>query len=369
MPRDNAATAIALDRVSFRYAAMEMQFDVGIATGEFVIVLGPSGAGKSTLLNLIAGFDRPTAGRMMLMGEDAGEKAPADRPVTTLFQEGNLFPHLTVQENVFYPLRVRGVSKEDASSKIRSTLEIVQLDHLAERYPKQLSGGQQQRVALARAMVFSPELLLLDEPLSALDRALRKDLQRQLKDLHERIGTTFIYVTHDQEEALSMSDRIAILREGRIEQIGSPEELYEKPASIFAANFLGKSNFLPARQVGCDERFVTYAVKDQEFRLDRDGVRSLDGDLSIVLRPERLTLHGSEEAAPANRMAGRIKGVSYFGQLYEAIVETEVAGDLLVSAGLDGPAPRAGESVWVGWKTDVGVPLPGRPDGADDAYD
>ncbi len=363
--------SLAFDSVRKAYGGFFALDDVSIdiKAGEFMTLLGPSGSGKTTMLMSIAGFVEPTSGSIRLDGKEITHLPPEKRNFGVVFQGYALFPHLTVRENVFYPLRVRGVPKAEADAKIRSMLEIVQLDHLAERYPKQLSGGQQQRVALARAMVFSPELLLLDEPLSALDRALRKDLQRELKDLHERLGTTFIYVTHDQEEALSMSDRIAILRDGRIEQLGRPEELYEKPASIFAANFLGKSNFLPARQVGCDDRFVTYAVGDHRFRLDRDGVRSLDGDISIVLRPERLTLHSSEEAAPDNRMAGRIKGVSYFGQLYEAIVETEVAGDLLVSAGLDGPAPRAGETVWVGWKTNVGVALPGRPEGADEAYD
>ncbi|MHC4067706.1 MAG: ABC transporter ATP-binding protein, partial [Planctomycetota bacterium] len=247
-------------------------------------------------------------------------------------------------------------------------LELIQLSQLAERYPKQLSGGQQQRVALARALVFSPELLLLDEPLSALDRALRKDLQQELKDLHERVGTTFIYVTHDQEEALSMSDRIAILRDGRIEQLGTPQQLYEDPRSIFVANFLGKSNFLPARVLRKNGAAMAYEVGGIEFNLKRERVPELDGDISIALRPERLSLHGGEDTAPANRLPGEVKKVSYFGQLYEVVVQTDAAGDVMVTADLGREEPRAGNRVWIGWNEDSGVPLAGRPVETDDAY-
>ena len=262
---------------------------IDIQAGEFMTLLGPSGSGKTTMLMSIAGFVEPTAGTIKLDGNEITHLPPEKRNFGVVFQGYALFPHLTVRDNIYYPLRVRGLSKADAEPQIQSTLEIVQLDQLADRYPKQLSGGQQQRVALARAMVFSPELLLLDEPLSALDRALRKELQRELKDLHERLGTTFIYVTHDQEEALSMSDRIAILRDGQIQQLGRPEELYENPNSIFTANFLGKSNFLPVRQLASDGATMVYGLGGREFRLTREGVRPLEGDISLVLRPERLT--------------------------------------------------------------------------------
>ncbi len=362
--------ALRLQSVTKKYGEFTALDDVSIdiQSGEFMTLLGPSGSGKTTMLMTIGGFVEPSAGQVTLDGTEITHLPPEKRNFGLVFQGYALFPHLTVWENVFYPLRVRGLSKTDAEPKVRDALELIQLSHLAERYPKQLSGGQQQRVALARALVFSPELLLLDEPLSALDRALRKDLQRELKDLHERVGTTFIYVTHDQEEALSMSDRIAILRDGRIEQLGTPLELYENPATIFVANFLGKSNFLPARVTGGDGSAMTYTVGDSEFQLTRDRVPNLDGEISIALRPERLSLHGATDAAPVNRIPGEITKVSYYGQLYEVIVKTESAGNLMVTANIGDEQPRTGDRVWVGWESDSGMPLAGRPTETDDAY-
>ena len=306
---------------------------------------------------------------MTVDGREITHLPPENRNFGLVFQGYALFPHLTVWENVFYPLRVRGMSKSAAASKVSDVLDLIQLSQLSERYPKQLSGGQQQRVALARALVFSPELLLLDEPLSALDRALRKDLQRELKDLHERVGTTFIYVTHDQEEALSMSDRIAILRDGQIEQLGTPSELYENPASIFVANFLGKSNFIPVQNLRVEGKDVGYQVGQEQFRLSQDGKQLPQADeLSLALRPERLALYSNREDAPENCLVGRVEKVTYFGQLYEAIVATESAGDLLVTVDLAHSKPSVGEQVWIGWEVDSGVILAGRPVEADDAY-
>ena len=349
------------------FAALD-NVSVEINAGEFMTLLGPSGSGKTTLLMIIAGFVEPTHGNVLLDGTKITHELPERRNFGVVFQGYALFPHLTVWGNVAYPLRVRGMGRAEAETKIRKVLELIQLSHLADRYPKQLSGGQQQRVALARALVFSPELLLLDEPLSALDRALRKELQRELKDLHERVGTTFIYVTHDQEEALFMSDRIAILRDGRVEQLGTPQELYENPKSIFVANFLGKSNFLSARIVQKNGAVMTYEVGGIEFNLKREHVPELDGEISIALRPERLSLYEGEDAAPANRLLGEIKKVSYFGQLYEVVVETEKAGDLIVTADLGREQPQVGNRVWIGWAEDSGVPFAGRPTETDDAY-
>ena len=349
------------------FAALE-DVSVDVNAGEFMTLLGPSGSGKTTMLMTIAGFVEPSTGDITLDGVQITHLPPERRNFGVVFQGYALFPHMNVRDNVGYPLRVRGMKKAEAETKIRSALELIQLSHLAARYPKQLSGGQQQRIALARSLVFSPELLLLDEPLSALDRALRKDLQRELKDLHERVGTTFIYVTHDQEEALSMSDRIAILRDGRIEQLGTPQDLYEKPKNIFIANFLGKSNFLPARIVRNNGAVMVYEVGGFKFNLARKEVAELSGDISVALRPERLSLYGDEGTAPVNQLPGRIKKVSYFGQAYEVIVETDVAGDLMVTADLGREEPRPGNRVWVGWPESSGVPLAGRPSETDDVY-
>ena len=340
-----------------------------IQAGEFMTLLGPSGSGKTTMLMTIGGFVEPTSGQVTLDGHEITHLPPENRNFGLVFQGYALFPHLTVWENVFYPLRVRGMSKAVAKPKVQDVLDLIQLSHLADRLPKQLSGGQQQRVALARALVFSPELLLLDEPLSALDRALRKDLQRELKDLHKRVGTTFIYVTHDQEEALSMSDRIAILRDGQIEQLGTPSELYEKPSSIFVASFLGKSNFIPVHDLKVEGEDVGYLVGQDKFKLSRGDMSIPQTDkLSLALRPERLTLYRNREDAPENCLVGEVTKVIYFGQQYEAIIATESAGDLLVTVDLAHNEPHVGEQVWIGWALDSGVLLAGRPVDADDAY-
>ena len=361
---------LELRSVTKRYGSFVALEDVSvdIDAGEFMTLLGPSGSGKTTMLMTIAGFVEPSAGDVTLDGTQITHLPPERRNFGVVFQGYALFPHMRVWDNVGYPLRVRGMNKAEAETKIRNALDLIRLSHLAERYPKQLSGGQQQRVALARSLVFSPELLLLDEPLSALDRALRKDMQRELKDLHERVGTTFIYVTHDQEEALSMSDRIAILRNGRIEQLGTPQDLYENPKSIFIANFLGKSNFLPARIVHSNGTGTIYEVGGFEFNLKCNKTLESGGEISIALRPERLSLYGDENAAPFNRIPGRIKKVSYFGQLYEVVVETDVAGEILVTADLGHEQPRVGKFVWIGWPDSSGVPLAGRPSETDDAY-
>jgi putative spermidine/putrescine transport system ATP-binding protein len=299
---------------------------------------------------------------------DFTQLPPEKRNFGVVFQGYALFPHLTVWDNVAYPLKVRGIDKSSSGSRIRDALELIQLSDLAQRYPKQLSGGQQQRVALARALVFEPNLLLLDEPLSALDRALRKDMQRELKDLHERLGTTFIYVTHDQEEALSMSNRIAILRNGMIEQVGTPEELYENPASIFVANFLGKSNFLRVKMIEHNGNSLCYELNGRRFYLEREGIPELHGEISIALRPERLSLYNSEDAAPTNCFPGEVKKITYFGRHYEVIVETAAIGNLMVTTDLKIAQLRSGDRIWVGWSKNSGVPFQERPTEVDDAY-
>jgi putative spermidine/putrescine transport system ATP-binding protein len=234
--------------------------DLDIAVGEFFTMLGPSGSGKTTTLRLIAGFERPDAGQIELSGRDVASMPPFDRPVNTVFQDYALFPHMTVQENVEYGLRVKRVGKTERRQRAGDALEMVRLGGYGERKPGQLSGGQRQRVALARAIVNRPQALLLDEPLGALDLKLRQELQIELKELQQELGMTFVYVTHDQEEALTMSDRIAVFNEGRIEQIGGPAETYEHPATEFVAGFIGTSNVI-------ERNGRTFTVRPEKIRL------------------------------------------------------------------------------------------------------
>ena len=241
-----ADVSVRMDDVSKHFGAFIAvdHVDLDVRRGEFFSLLGPSGSGKTTCLRMIAGFERPTSGRILLDGSDVTARAPYERDVNTVFQDYALFPHMTVQENVEYGLRVKRVAKGERRERASDALALVRLGEFAQRKPSQLSGGQRQRVALARALVNRPGVLLLDEPLGALDLKLRQEMQIELKHIQQTVGITFIYVTHDQEEALSMSDRLAVFNQGRIEQIGSPSDVYERPASEFVANFVGTSNVL-----------------------------------------------------------------------------------------------------------------------------
>jgi putative spermidine/putrescine transport system ATP-binding protein len=271
--------------------------DLDVARGEFFTMLGPSGSGKTTTLRMIAGFERPDEGRIELGGTDVSGRPPFDRPVNTVFQDYALFPHMTVQQNVEYGLRVRKVAKPERRAKASEALARVRLEGYGARKPGQLSGGQRQRVALARAIVNTPRALLLDEPLGALDLKLRQELQIELKQLQQELGMTFVYVTHDQEEALTMSDRIAVFNQGRIEQIGSPAEMYEHPATTFVAGFIGTSNIL--------ER----------------------GGRTFTVRPEKIRLLPFEagEGEP-----GTVRATAYLGPSTKFVVALDEGGELTV---------------------------------------
>ena len=284
--------------------------DLHVPAGEFFTMLGPSGCGKTTTLRLIAGFERPDEGAIRLDGSDMSRTPPHKRRVNTVFQSYALFPHKTVADNIAFGLRYQRSTKEEARRRVAEACDLVRLGGMEERRPGQLSGGQQQRVALARALVLEPPVLLLDEPLGALDARLRVDLQVELKALQERLGVTFIYVTHDQDEALTMSDRVAVMRNGRIEQCGEPKELYEAPETAFVANFLGASNLVPVRAAGASNGFARLELGS--FTLgatDDSGVR---GDALAMIRPERVRLepHG---AAGDNRIPGMVEEVVYLG--------------------------------------------------------
>jgi spermidine/putrescine transport system ATP-binding protein len=293
--------------------------NLDMPSGEFFSLLGPSGCGKTTTLRLIAGFERPDEGQILLDGVDMAQTPPHKRNVNTVFQNYALFPHLSVADNVGFGLRYKDVSKQDAKKRVGDALALVRLEGLERRRPSQLSGGQQQRVALARALILNPAVLLLDEPLGALDAKLRKQLQIELKALQEEVGITFIYVTHDQEEALTMSDRLAVMSAGRVEQVGTPSEVYEEPRTSYVADFLGVSNLMDARADGLDAE-GRGKVKLGEFELvAAQGDTDARGDVKVVIRPERVLLE--ESGAPGeNRVPGMVERVVYVGSIMQVIV-------------------------------------------------
>ncbi|MGL4287486.1 MAG: ABC transporter ATP-binding protein [Phreatobacter sp.] len=331
--------------------------NLDIKAGEFVTLLGPSGSGKTTILMSIAGFVAPTSGRILLDGQDVTGLPPEQRNFGVVFQGYALFPHLTVYDNVGFPLRARGIRGDAARPKIEAALEMAQLGAFAKRFPKQLSGGQQQRVALARSLVFGPELLLLDEPLSALDRSLRKDFQSEFKAIHRKVGTTFIYVTHDQEEALTMSDRIVILDKGRILQSAPPSELYERPATEFVAGFLGKSNFLRGRICRRTEGLAELDAAGLSSWASVGGQSALaDGDQAVAaLRPEKIRLHRTEPSGDACSARGRVTELTYLG----ASVEVELAiGDgtrLTATMPAGAIALAEGDEIVASWAPDAAI--------------
>ena len=296
--------------------------NVEMPQGEFFSLLGPSGCGKTTTLRMIAGFEQPTEGMILLNGVDMAQTPPHKRDVNTVFQNYALFPHLTVAENVAFGLRYwkdRPGGKDDDDKRVEQSLELVRLGGYGTRRASQLSGGQQQRVALARALILEPEVLLLDEPLGALDAKLRKALQIELKALQQEVGITFVYVTHDQEEALTMSDRIAVMSAGRIEQLGSPEEVYEQPNTAYVADFLGVSNLMEAVADGPDGDACRVKLGDFFLRAGQ-GLTDSRGDVKIVIRPERVLLEARDGAPGANRVPGMVERVVYLGNLNHVIV-------------------------------------------------
>jgi spermidine/putrescine transport system ATP-binding protein len=300
--------------------------DLDMPPGEFFTMLGPSGCGKTTTLRMIAGFERPTSGRILLDGIDVARVPPHKRNVNTVFQSYALFPHLDVAGNVAFGLKYHKLTKEEQGRRVADALELVNLAGFAGRRAAQLSGGQQQRVALARALVLRPRVLLLDEPLGALDARLRKNLQVELKALQAELGITFVFVTHDQEEALTMSDRIAVMNDGCVEQAGPPREVYEEPRTLFVADFLGVSNLLAAQAVGPDGDACAVRVGDRTFRAQQ-GATEARGEVKVMIRPERIGIdaHGTNGD---NRLPGMVERSVFLGGAYEVHVRV-LGGELL----------------------------------------
>ncbi len=321
----NPALRLQAVKKSYGHVVAVAGVDLTVDEGEFFTLLGPSGSGKTTLLRLIAGFERPDSGRIELAGRDVTSMPPYARETNTVFQDYALFPHMTVADNIAYGLRVKGVSKQAREKRVARALDMVRLTGLDKRRPNQLSGGQRQRVALARAVVNEPEVLLLDEPLGALDLKLRQEMQIELKQIQKEVGITFVYVTHDQEEALTMSDRLAVMANGHIEQLGSPVDVYERPASEFVAGFIGISNVLV-----------------------RDGVR-------FVIRPEkiRILLDGEEPQPGTTVEPGHVEEVVYVGMSTRYVVRLDRGEQLVaVRQNMDAPGAAAnlgGKSVRLAW--------------------
>jgi putative spermidine/putrescine transport system ATP-binding protein len=351
-----AGHALSLVNISKKYGDVTVVRDVSleVASGRFLTLLGPSGSGKTSILMMIAGFSAPDAGLIRLDGADITAQPPEKRAFGMVFQGYALFPHMSAAENVDFPLRVRKIPKAERAARVRAALDLVQLSQFGDRRPGQLSGGQQQRIALARALVFDPAILLLDEPLSALDRKLRAELQEELKAIHQRIGRTFIYVTHDQEEALSLSDDIAIMNAGRIVQFGAPNTLYEKPATRFVANFLGHSNFIEGDIESRDESGFT--VVSGSLRARALG-QPPQGKALLSLRPEKIGI--LPQQAGENTARGFIASWAYVGTGYSLVVRIKGFGDLRVNV----PAwhapivPKTGAEIAIGWAPEAVVPV------------
>jgi putative spermidine/putrescine transport system ATP-binding protein len=349
---------LEIEQLSKHYGAIAAVHDVSldVRDGEFVVLLGPSGCGKTTTLRMIAGFVPPTMGRVRIGGKDVTTLPPWKRNAGMVFQSYALFPHLSVAENVAFGLEMRNVPKSETGGRVKEALRLVRLDGYAERLPRQLSGGQQQRVALARALVIRPDVLLLDEPLSNLDAKLREAVRVEIRELQNKLAITTVMVTHDQEEALIMADRLVVMSEGSVRQVGSQRDLYERPADRFVAGFVGRSNLLPGRVVG-PGRFETNGGIAVACR---DGAM---GPGVMALRPERLVL-GHAVNGVENRVRGIVELVSYLGASIDVHVRVSPADRVVVSVPNrpDGTVLKEGEPTEVGWPADAAVVLSGETD-------
>ena len=325
--------------------------DLDIQDGEFITLLGPSGCGKTTLLRLIAGFEQPDTGAVVLSGHNITQAAPEHRPLNTVFQNYALFPHMSVYDNVAYGLKMEKRPKDEIRQRVDDVLAMVQLQDFARRKPHQLSGGQQQRVAIARAVVKRPQLLLLDEPLSALDYKLRRTMQVELKRLQRELGITFVFVTHDQEEALSMSDRVVVLKDGAIQQLGTPREIYERPANLFTARFVGETNLFPGYLTSVEDTGITLDILGLSRTLQKPGFTLRKGEqVNVLLRPEDIRVLAPEDE---KGLAGRIVERNYKGSTLDSVIHLEDGTEVLASEFFDEDDPafdyKLGEPVRVSW--------------------
>lgn len=324
--------------------------DLQVEKGEFLTLLGPSGSGKTTVLMMLAGFEAPTSGEILVEGKEYSNLPPHKRDIGVVFQNYALFPHMSVGENIAFPLRVRGMNAHDASRRVAAALDMVRLPEISSRKPSQLSGGQQQRVALARVLVYAPKIVLMDEPLGALDRQLREEMQIEIKSIHERVGVTVIYVTHDQGEALTMSDRVAIFRGGIIEQIAPPQALYDNPANAFVATFIGDSNLLAGKMAGSRGGLVDVDLQGICRIAARPGDAGHSASAYVVVRPEKIRVTAGQFDGPPgeNILTATVDKTVYFGDHLKLVVR--LASDQLLSVKTDtSQSLRVGQTVSVAW--------------------
>ena len=338
--------------------------DLKIPAGEFFALLGPSGCGKTTTLRLVAGLEEPTAGKILIGGKDVTDTKPHERPVNTVFQSYALFPHMSVLENVAFGLKQRKI--QDPMVKAQASLDLVELGHLAQRRPQQLSGGQQQRVALARALVNRPSLLLLDEPLGALDLKLRRQMQIELKAIQMEVGLTFLHVTHDQEEAMDMADTVAVMNKGHIEQMGSPEKLYDRPKTVFVSKFLGQSNLFVGEVVESNPESISINVAGNKMTVPKNRAELHVGMIALGVRPEKAMFHEEEPAPDSGKNLigpGEIIDIRFTGVSNQYLIEIPNVGNVTVFAQNIGKSPvtELGAKVWVSWKVEHSFGLSDLP--------
>ena len=355
-----------LRKVYGDFAAVQ-NLDLEIPQGSFFALLGPSGCGKTTTLRMIAGLDEPTSGQVMIGETDITHTKSFQRPVNTVFQNYALFPHMDIFENVAFGLRRRG--QKDIDKSVTDALELVQLGHLAKRKPGQMSGGQQQRIALARAIVNRPQVLLLDEPLGALDLKLRRQMQLELKRIQLEVGLTFVHVTHDQEEAMTMADTIAVMNNGVIEQLGAPTDLYENPQTAFVANFLGQSNLFRATIDSVDADNIVASDKDGRYLLSRKRIAAgtdltVGSKLLVGIRPEKISVSTHDQlSGEFNHQTGTVRDASFFGVSTQYVIDT-ASGDhwMAFEQNSGGTVISAGTKVFATWKPEHAFGLPGSED-------
>ena len=358
-------TQLSLQDVTKRFGEVKAvdRVSLEVQQGEFLTLLGPSGSGKTTTLNMIAGFEIPTSGQILLKDRDITSVAPNNRGIGMVFQNYALFPHMTVFDNIAFPLKMRKVPRQEIRERTGEVLELVELPDFEKRYPNQLSGGQQQRIALARALVFRPDILLMDEPLGALDKKLRDHMKLEIKHLQESLHITVIYVTHDQEEALTMSDRIAIMNNGRIVQLDNPTELYEAPANLFVADFIGESNFLEGTVVEMDaEKACVEAEKKLRVWVEKTPDIHRGEKATVAIRPEKIQLFRDKERAPkemVNLFSGKVEEVIYVGEanVYRIRLQNEAILKIKIQSAGSSERLRRGDTVVVGWQVHHGLPL------------
>ncbi len=349
------------------FTAIE-NLDLKIPAGEFFALLGPSGCGKTTTLRIVAGLEEATKGKVLIGGKDVTDTKPHERPVNTVFQSYALFPHMTILENVAFGLRQRKVA--DPLAKATEALQLVELEHLALRKPQQLSGGQQQRVALARALVNRPALLLLDEPLGALDLKLRRQMQVELKAIQMEVGLTFLHVTHDQEEAMDMADTVAVMNKGEIEQMGAPEALYDRPKTAFVARFLGQSNIFVGDVVEENANSISISCNGQKIAAPKSRSEKHTGKVALGVRPEKATFHEQKPDLDSNHNLvgpGEIIDIRFTGVSNQYLIDVPGFGDITVFAQNVGKSPvvELGAQVWVSWKVEHAFGLSDLPLKAD----